>query len=297
MDPEKLPYYHLTGKSRLDKSINTLLGILEGVTLDQIVSTREKESIREWLEENRELQGLHPYNEITPLLQEVMAAGIVSLNQKEDLCWMCKNLLSSEYYDGVTADMQRLQGLLAGIIADGIITVPELRGLAKWQEFNSQLARCWPYDEITSLITKILQDGKIDAEEHALFSRFISEFVSPGSFILDRERPRPNTPNITGICAVCPEISFEGHLFCFTGECEKFPRVELFAKVVALGGNVTDSLRRDVDYLVVCTAGNPCYAYCCYGRKVERAMDLRRRGSPVMLVHESDFFDAIADLE
>ena len=295
MDPKRLPYYQFTGKSRLDKSINTLLGILEGVAIDREVNVREKESISKWLEENCELKRLHPYNEIIPVLEAVMAAGILSSNEKNDLHWVCENLRSGEYYDSITGDMQRLHGIVAGIAADGHITVAELRSLAEWQRNNTHLVRCWPYDEIESLITMILQDGKIDETEHALLLKFISEFVTTGDFQLERERPSCEIPSVNGICALCPEITFEGRLFCFTGESEKHKRVELLAKVVELGGRVTDSIRQDVDYLIVCTAGNPCYAYACYGRKVERAMEIRRSGAQILLVHESDFIDALAD--
>ena len=50
-----------------------------------------------------------------------------------------------------------------------------------------------------------------------------------------------------------------------------------------------------VNYLVVCANGNPCWAYACYGRKVEQAVKHRRQGVPIVLVHENDFWDAYED--
>lgn len=35
---------------------------------------------------------------------------------------------------------------------------------------------------------------------------------------------------------------------------------------------------------------NPCWAYACYGRKVEQAIGLRKAGSQLLLVHEADFW-------
>ena len=56
--------------------------------------------------------------------------------------------------------------------------------------------------------------------------------------------------------------------------------------------NVTDRS----DYLVIGSGGNPCWAYSCHGRKVEKAVKMRKQGHPIIIVHESDFWDAIEDL-
>lgn len=53
---------------------------------------------------------------------------------------------------------------------------------------------------------------------------------------------------------------------------------------------------KKVNYLVVGGEGNPCWAYACYGRKVEKAVELRRQGHPIVIVHENDFHDAVLDL-
>jgi len=48
------------------------------------------------------------------------------------------------------------------------------------------------------------------------------------------------------------------------------------------------------DYLVVCDSGNELWAFSCYGRKVERAYEQRRKGHHILIVHERDFWDALA---
>ncbi|HPN82790.1 MAG TPA: NAD-dependent DNA ligase, partial [Spirochaetota bacterium] len=58
-------------------------------------------------------------------------------------------------------------------------------------------------------------------------------------------------------------------------------------------GQVQDRVTEETDYLVVGSGGSPYWAFSCYGRKVERAMNLRRDGHPVSIVHESDFWDAL----
>jgi hypothetical protein len=53
---------------------------------------------------------------------------------------------------------------------------------------------------------------------------------------------------------------------------------------------------KDTNYLVVGNKGNPCWVYSCYGRKVEKAVELRKAGHKIMIIHEDDFWDAVADL-
>ncbi|GMA55471.1 hypothetical protein GCM10025857_68280 [Alicyclobacillus contaminans] len=50
----------------------------------------------------------------------------------------------------------------------------------------------------------------------------------------------------------------------------------------------------DTDYLVVGDQGNPCWAFSCYGRKVEKAVKLRKQGRRILIIHEVDFWDALA---
>lgn len=58
----------------------------------------------------------------------------------------------------------------------------------------------------------------------------------------------------------------------------------------------TNNVSKSTDYLVIGAEGNPCWAYACYGRKVEAAVNLRKEGYRIILVHENDFHDAVADI-
>ncbi len=50
-----------------------------------------------------------------------------------------------------------------------------------------------------------------------------------------------------------------------------------------------------MNHLVVGGDGNPCCSYACYGRKVEKAIELRKTGAEIVIVHEFDLHDAIED--
>lgn len=295
MHTDQNSYFGFTGRSRLEKSINSLIGLIEGITLDGAINSAEVSFLNRWLADHEELKDRHPYNELVPVIQEAIRHGLMSQEERDDILWLCERLSSTDYYDRTTSDLQRLHGIVGGIIADGIVTEDELRGLSSWLNDHDHLRTCWPYDEICSLITTVMADKKIDEHEQKMLRDFFSEFVQ----ILDeRTIVSPSIAEgkaLVGLCAVCPEIRFDGQKFCFTGTSSRATRAELSALVKRLGGEVVSSLTATVSYLVIGAEGNPCWAYACYGRKVEKAVTLRKTGSRLVIIHENDFHDAVAD--
>lgn len=296
MHPDHRGYFKFTRRSRLEKSVNSLLGIIEGISVDSIVNRTEVEFLNLWLDEHRELKDQHPYNELLPVVGAAVADGVLTSEEKEDILWLCERLRSTEFFDETTADIQRLHAILDGIAADGVITEAELRGLSEWLSGHEHLRTCWPYEEVGSLITGVLSDKKIDSNEQKLLKEFFTEFTS----ILDsRTIVSPKLAvdgNVVGLCAVCPEIAFPGRRFCVTGTSYKYTRSEFSKLIKQLGGEVVESVSAKLDYLIIGADGNPCWAYACYGRKVEKAVELRKSGARLLLVHENDFHDAVADI-
>jgi len=279
----------------LEKSVNSLLGIVEGIVIDSSINAAEVTFLNFWLQEHDDVRDRHPYTELIPVVQAAVEDGVLTQDEHEDIVWLCEKLRSTEFFDKTTADLQRLHAILGGIVSDGIVSEAELRGLSSWLQDHEHLRTCWPYDEVDSLITGVLKDQRIDEEEQALLKAFFSEFIS---MMDDRTITSPVVSEggtVVGLCAVCPEIVFTGSKFCFTGASTRYTRATLSATVERLGGEVTTSLNRQVRYLIIGADGNPCWAYACYGRKVEKAVELRKQGIRVLIVHENDFHDAVAD--
>lgn len=293
--PDHREYLKFSGRSRLDKAINSLVGLIEGIAADSKVTTGELAFLDLWLQENGDLRSKHPYNELMPVIEEALRDRVLSEEERADILFVCEKLRSTEYFDAVTADMQRLHGFLAGAMADGIVTETELRTLSDWIADHDHLKSLWPYDEVESVVSTVLRDGKIDGDEQKMLQAFFSEFLA----LLDNRTI--TTPQIlegltlTGVCAMCPEISFEGRTFCFTGASNRLSRKQFGEVVQRLGGQPSEGVTQKTNYLVIGAEGNPAWAYACYGRKVEKAVTLRKEGIRIVLVHENDFHDAVAD--
>lgn len=300
--PDQAEYGHFTRRQRVDKAIHTLAGLLHGIAIDNQLNAKEIAELLNWCEEYRSIAKQAPFNELIPKLTAIMKDGVIDPEEQEELLWVCKNMSpEGGFYDGITHDIQRLQGIFHGIMADGHITVEEANELQAWIDTNDHLKGVYPYDELDSLLISVLADGKIDPDEQALLGSFFEDFVEY-SFAKrmkkEGDRVRAGLPiefTLPGICATCPDISFNDKTFTFTGGSERGARARLKAQVEKRGGQLSEDVTSRTEFLVVGSKGNPCWAFACYGKKVEKAMRNRKKGQRIMIVHESDFWDAVAD--
>jgi NAD-dependent DNA ligase len=288
-----------TSKARADKAINSLKGMLLGINIDEQVNEKEINELKKWAEKHRVLINRNPFKEFMTIIDETVSNNIPATETIQDLFWLCQKYESDNYYyNAVTTDLQTLQGICHGILADGIINEKEIRDLKEWLEENIHLNTYYPYDEIRSLILSIVSDGKIEEEEILILKAYLSQFVNIENKEIAKQIVREtNDINISGHCTSDPKIDFDGKTFCVTGVLKSGNRTELENLISDLGGIPTKSINKKTDYLIVGDNGNPAWAFACYGRKVEKALEMRKSGHQICLIHEFDFMDAVEDLK
>lgn len=296
MFQEEREYLHFATPQILDKELHTLEGILKGIAIDNVISSSEILALLGWCERHQRVSHKSPFNEVIPLIKKATEDGDIDEEEKNDIRWLCQKYITpNKYYDHVTSDIQRLHGILAGIVVDGKITEDELRGLQEWISNHKQLRTIWPFDEIDSLITEIMSDGIIDEQEHHVLLKFCNQFLEDHtSMILDL--PIKSDLLRTGVCSAMPTLAFENKLFCLTGSFENGTKKEVSNIIQEFNGQVSKSVCKELDYLVVGGKGSECWAFACYGRKVEKAMNYRKDGLPIQIVHELNFMDAVENL-
>lgn len=297
---DQMPFRRYTTKSEIDKAVNTLEGLIHGIAIDGIINSDEIAELENWFHIHKRLLERHPFSELAGYLNQAFADRYLSEEERADILWFCKNLKSNGlYYDYLTADMQKLHGILHGVLADGHINKIELEQLHNWLLDHEYMSGIYPYDELCSVLTAVLQDGYISEEEHRFLKVFFSEFIDLRTSLnlnaREIEKIR-ETITIPGICAVCPTIIFQGRIFCFTGLSSRAKRHEVKGIIESVGGIYHDNVIKETNYLIVGDNGNPCWAFSCYGRKVEKAMNMRKVGHPILIVHENDFWDEIQNV-
>lgn len=298
---DSLHFRRFTKKAEVDKAIHTLEGIVKGIAIDNVINVNEIEELQEWCNIHINSIHQHPFSELIPLIESCLQDNYLDKEEQKDILWFCNNYkVSNKYYNVITSDLQRLQGIFHGIMADNTITDDEVLQLEEWINTNTHLMGCYPYDEINTLLTSILKDGIITNDEKNMLKVFFNEFIDTNASknidIQEIENLKKEI-KITGLCATCPDIEINNKKFCFTGKSSLKTRSEIKEIIENYNGLFTNSISKKVNYLIVGNDGNPCWAFSCYGRKVEKAINLRKAGHNVVIVHENDFWDMVEDLE
>lgn len=281
-----------------EKSIDTLQGILTGIVIDSIVNSEEAEKLQQWLDTNQRLKNTKPYDFLISKLEAILSDGIVDDEEIKDIKYLTDRLFRSNETDLlVTQSIRELHGVFQGILFDQELSDSEIKNLYQWITDNDHLKGSYPYDEIETLLTHSLHDKVITTEERQIVSAFISQFIT-------KEREATETSDtwqklkskylISAICCTDPEIIFNSKVFCFTGESKLKKRADIVAVIESFGGEYRDTISQKTDYLIVGAKGNDCWAFTGYGRKIEKALELRKQGQLLKIIHENDFWDAIS---
>lgn len=297
LEVENYMKYH--SRSILNKTIHNLEGLLNGINIDKRVTNAELEELKNWYSLNKEIFNFHPFNEIIISIEKALEDNYLSNEEIEDILWVCNNLKGlkeGEYYDVLTSEIQKLHGIIYGILADNKIEDSEIYELKNWIMENDFLKNTYPYEEIYSLLLGILEDNKITEYERNVLKLFFSDFIDKTTSYNVNQLEIDNLKremHIDGICSVDPEIEIKNNLFCFTGISSRTNRKDFATLIEKLGGLYKDTVTNDTRYLVVGNDCNPCWAFSCYGRKIQKAMDLRKKGKNILIVHENDFWDIV----
>ena len=287
-----------TAKAQSDKAISSLKGILLGINLDETVNEKEINELKKWVFSHNELINRNPFNEFMMIIENTISNKIPPKETIEDLYWLCQKYENNNiYYNTVTSDLQILEGICYGILSDGIINEKEIFDLNIWLEENEHLSTYYPYDELRSLISSILSDNKVDDEEILILKAYFKQFVYLKDYETNQQiKNETSEIKIFGLCTIDPNVTFENKTFCITGVLKRGNRENLQNDIIKLGGIPTESVNKKTDYLIIGDNGNPAWAFSCYGRKVEKALTMRKEGHTIMLIHEFDFADIVDDL-
>lgn len=286
-------FHNFCGRAQLHKDLNTLYGLIVGIQADGHINQSEIGLLHSWVNSVKTIKSRAPYYNLVAKINEILEDGIVTFEEAEDLIWLCRSYLdynTNPYYDVITSATQQLGGFLAGISADNTVNAGELNALRNWASENASLFNTWPFDALLPAIDRISSDRQLRPEEH----HEVISFCNAVSTI------KPFGQAKTEIIAKLPmqevAILIQDSTFCFTGESPNYTRKELAKIVEMYGGVAAASITTQLHYLVICDVPNPAWAFQMYGRKVEKAMNMKKKGAGPEVVFERDLLDVLNKL-
>lgn len=188
------------------------------------------------------------------------------------------------YINEMNRSLAALLGIATGILADRQIADAEIRFLNDWLDSNSAIATSWPGDVIHSRVREILSDGMITAAEREHLMETLQQLIG-GTL-----EELASTMHVTKLAFdEVQHVRFQGEHFCLTGEFVFAPRDICAREIETRGGLVKGSVSKKLGYLVIGGLGSPEWKHGSFGTKIERAMQLKREGAAIRIVHEDQW--------
>lgn len=188
--------------------------------------------------------------------------------------------LNAARIDDRTID--EMVGMCRGVIADGMVNQKEAEFLQQWMEANLEFTDDLLARRLYGRIKEMLSDKILDREERGELFDLLSSFsgnAPPGEIAknitssLPLDNPQPN-------------IKFPGKSFCFTGKFVYGPRHICQELVIDRGGIIKISVSNSLDYLVLGYFGSRDWIHTSYGRKIEKAVQIREEKGLISIISE-----------
>ena len=149
-------YRRFMKKEEMHKSLNSLIGILTGIVADNTIDEAEGNELYNWYSLHEHLLKVFPFSDILPAIKLSFQDGILDIEEANNILWLCHKFtdINQEdlYFDIITSQIQQLEGILHGIVSDGVISPVEVSNLSDWLNDNEHLAGTYPFDEVYSLL-------------------------------------------------------------------------------------------------------------------------------------------------
>ncbi|XVH59345.1 BRCT domain-containing protein [Providencia hangzhouensis] len=276
-------------KRNRDKLFANLISIIDGVLSDCELSDSEILYITTWLSDSEVISS----NPFVMLLQErisrVLDDGVITAEERQEikqtLLDVQRAIMDMPNVDlySKESDINLLNGLCKGIVADKDLSIDEINYLDWWLTQNGMLKRNYPGKHLYQLVKTIKEDGAIDQNESDLLYKALVDFSGTDL----------NTGIVDGLSCQLPcddidSLDLYGASFCLTGNFVLGKRSIVSKMIEDAGGSVTDRVTQSTDYLVIGGLSSRDWRYSTHGRKIEKAIDDRDSGKSSVKITTED---------
>jgi hypothetical protein len=277
------------GRNR-EKSAYALRGILHGVVADEQLNEMELLFLDTWLSTQKQLED-GDCVDLLDLISDILEDGIVTKNELEELRALINDVIQygRQSADSVEGLVNELLGMLMGFVADNKLTDGEFVHLDNWLASNPSIATTWPAEVLISRIKEIKKDGIVDAEEKSDLLETLrritgQRFDETGA--ADGAVAEVFSDTICKFEHLNKTICFTGKFVCGTREaCEKLAENK--------GATVSRTVTSGLDVLILGTLASRDWRFTSHGRKIEKALKIKKKGSDILILSERAWLKCI----
>ena len=178
--------------------------------------------------------------------------------------------------------IHEMLGAVKGVIVDGEVTEGEAQFLAHWINANPEAVQSWPGRALADRLKKIFADGRVDPEEREDLLFFLQQLAGEDHL----QHGDVNVATSLPLDQPAPSLTFLGREYVFTGRFVWGTRAACESAVIDRGGRCGSSITKRTNVLVIGELGSRDWAHTSFGRKIQKAVDYRDSGVPLVIVSE-----------
>jgi NAD-dependent DNA ligase len=180
-----------------------------------------------------------------------------------------------------------LIGISKGLVADGKVDHVEAEFLLSWLIQSRQTTDNPVIINLLNKVDVMFEDTVFDTEESKELFELLRRLTGDPSEVGELAK----TTSLP-VDEPMPAITFEDMVFLFTGTCAYGTRKQCQLVVDTLGGINAKGVTKKLNYLVLGTYVTDSWIHESYGRKIEKAMNYRDEGVPLVIVTEEHWVNA-----
>ena len=176
--------------------------------------------------------------------------------------------------------LNELLGMAHGLIADDVINIEEVAYLQKWLVANTAVQENPLISNLLVRVNDMLANNVLEPNEAQELFETLQKFSGDNfeigellkSSTLPLDQPQPN-------------VFFDNTNFCFTGTFAFGTRGQCEDAVVQRGA-AAGTLTSKTNYLVIGVYATDSWVHSSYGRKIEKAVEMKKKSLPISIIGE-----------
>ena len=267
-----------------EKALNGLRGILAGIVADEELNEKELLFLDAWLKSQ---QYLADHDDVVAILKQVgdiLQDGVITPEELAGMQSAIEALIGENASDAAVGmgKIDELIGFLTGVASDGVLNDQEVDALSSWLNRNETIREKWPASVIVNRLNNVLEDGIITDEERHDLMVTVNQVTGN-----DNSAPDVSYESSTEVWEdEVDDIKVAGSTFCLTGEFVSGDRNTVDTNLRLRGAETSPNVNKNVDYLEIGTLASRDWLYTAHGRKIEKALLLKRKGVDITCITE-----------
>ena len=285
----------LSGRRLSGRQISELLGLCRGLIADGKINQTEAEALHTWLI-NQDGIGHPLVKDLRIRVERMLEDGVLDADESAELMDLVRALIDRHELeagialrkDGTPANrlddcqLSVLVGLCRGLIADGKINQNEAATLDTWIRAHEGAIASPVLQAFQDKIKPHLHNQAASPEQNTELLQLLSGLVGGKSEV--GECLQATT---LWLDEPAPQILFDRRRFCLTGKFLHGNRGKCENEVQVRGGTCQSLPSEATDYVVIGSYAEGAWIQSAFGRKIERAVELRTDGHSVKIVSET----------